>query len=281
MKYVLFATPRFGELVLRGLAARGLPPALVVTNPDRPAGRNQVMTSPPAKIAADELGIPTLQPELLSGALDALRAAEADVFLVAAYGKILKPDLLAIPPRGVIGVHPSLLPRHRGPSPMQQAILDGDTETGVTLFLVDEEVDHGPVIALERAPLGSAETYLDLEARLADLGAGLASRTLPSWVAGEIVAAEQEHPAATFTRKFSSEDAHVSWDELVEAQSDPGVAERVARVVRGLNPEPGAWTERAGVRVKLLSAEVAGGRLAVTEHQVAGKKPSREPFPIL
>jgi methionyl-tRNA formyltransferase len=281
VRYVLFATPRFGALVLRELAALSVPPALVVANPDRPFGRKQVVTPPPARVVADELGIPCLQPEKLDAdVLATLREVGADVFVVAAYGKILKPDLLAVPPCGTIGVHPSLLPAYRGPSPMQQALIDGASETGVSLFLVDDEVDHGPVLASEVQELDGTETYLELEEQLAQVGANLLVSTLAAWVSGAIDPEEQDHAAATFTRKFSAEDAHVSFDEIVEARSNPEVGARLVRLVHALNPEPGTWTERAGVRVKLLAAELQGGKLAITEHQVAGKTPTSEPFRI-
>lgn len=280
MKYVLFATPRFGALVLTGLVERGMPPVVVVTNPDRPAGRDQVFTPPPAKLAAIELGIPFLQPEKLADAHQQLADISADAFVVAAYGKILKPDLLAIPPRGTVGVHPSLLPLYRGPSPMQQALLDGAQETGVSLFLVDEDVDHGPVLAEERVRLDGSETYSTLEASLADIGAGLVFATLPNWVAGDVEPREQEHERATTTAKFMSSDAYVPWKELVRAQGDREVAERIVRMVSALNPEPGVWTERGDTRIKLLKARVEAGGLTVTEHQVAGKKPSLEELKI-
>jgi len=280
MRYALLATPRFGALVLEELVAQGIPPLAVVCNPDRPAGRTKALTAPPAKIAALSLGIPVLQPERLEDAHEDLRHLDADLFLVAAFGRILRPELLAIPRHGTIGVHPSLLPRHRGPSPIQQAILDGDPETGVSLFVVDELVDHGPVVASARLGIEPGETYLSLEQRLARLGGSLAAATLPGWVSGEVAARDQDHGIATFTSKFGSDDAFVAAENLVAAASDPLKARQVARVVAALNPEPGAWTALNGKRVKLLEARATTSGLVVSAYQVAGKRVVRERLPL-
>lgn len=270
MTYVFFGTPRFGALVLQRLIERGMPPVAVVCNPDRPAGRKGTLTPPPAKAVAEANGIPVLQPEKLSEIHDQLRAYGADVFLVAAYGKILRPELIAIPRRGVVGVHPSLLPLYRGPAPIQQALLDGIAETGVSLFLVDELVDHGPVIARETFPLVPGTSYLQLEETLARIGGDLAASALTPWSDGTLEPAEQDHDAATFTSKFSTEDAFVAWEELRAALEDEGLAKAIARKVAALNPEPGPWTDRDGVRIKLLSAEIEGG-MKITSYQLAGK----------
>lgn len=275
MTYVLFATSRFGALTLDALVCAGFPPVALVTNPDRPAGRKQVLTPTPAKEAALRHGIPLLQPEKLEDAYDELRALGADVFVVASFGKILRPDLVAIPPKGVVGIHPSLLPLYRGPAPMQQAVLDGVSETGVTLFLVDDDsVDHGPVLAIERIDVSDGETNLELEERLAQVGATLAARELPHYVAGDITPTEQDHDAATFTHKFTTEDGYVAWDDLVRAYSgEIETARTIRQKIAALTPEPGVWTERDGVRVKLLASELRDGALLVTRFQNAGGVP--------
>lgn len=275
MRYVLFATSRFGALALESLVREGFPPVAVVSNPDRPAGRARTLTPTPAAEVASLLGIPVIKPERLPDAYDRLRALQADCFVVASFGRILKPELVAIPPKGVIGIHPSLLPLYRGPAPIQQAVLDGVTETGVSLFLVDEiAVDHGPVLAEERVGVPDGETVLVLEERLAMLGGALAARIIPCHVSGEIAPAEQDHAAATFTRKFASEDAFVPWYDLVVAYAgDRPRAVRIRQQVAAFTPEPGAWTERDGVRVKLLAAEVHGDALRVTRYQKAGRTP--------
>jgi methionyl-tRNA formyltransferase len=272
MQYVFFGTPRFGALVLERLITQGFPPKLVVCNPDRPTGRNQVLTAPAVKRIAEQYGIPVRQPEKLSMIYDELRVINADFFLVAAYGKILRPELLGLARLGTVGVHPSLLPVYRGPSPLQQSILDGVTTTGVSLFLVDAEVDHGPVITQATYTIPLWTTYLDLEEHLAFLGADLVREILPRWIAGDLVPEEQDHDRATFTHKFLTKDAYIPWDLLVRAMNQGQDASSLAHMILGLNPEPGVWTERDGIRVKLLGAKVKDDRLIVTCYQVAGKK---------
>ncbi len=275
MRYVLFATSRFGALTLEALDAAGFPPAAVVSTPDRPAGRKQELSPTPAKVAAQRLGIPVLDPERLADIHEELRALGADVFVVASFGRILKPELVAIPPKGVVGIHPSLLPLYRGPAPIQQAVLDGVAETGVTLFLVDDDsVDHGPVIAHERTDVPDGETLLELEARLAQLGASMAAEYLPRYVAGAIVPHAQDHERATFTRKFSSADGFVPLEDLRAACGGDGEQARaIRRRINAFTPEPGAWTERDGARIKLLAADIRDGKVRITRYQKAGKLP--------
>lgn len=275
MTYVLFATSRFGALTLEALVRLGMPPAALVTNPDRPAGRKQVLTPTPAKEAALRLGIPLLQPERLPDAYQELRSLSPDVFVVASFGKILRPELVAIPSQGVVGIHPSLLPLYRGPAPIQQAVLDGVTESGVALFLVDDvAVDHGPVIALTRIAVPDGETNLSLEARLAEAGATLAVHELPRYVAGEQIPSPQDHDAATFTRKFATLDGFVAHDDLIRAyEGDETLARDIRQRIGALTPEPGVWTERDGLRIKLLAAELRDGLLRVTRYQPAGGVP--------
>lgn len=279
MRYVLFATPRFGALVLQGLVKRGMEPLALVTNPDRPVGRKQVVTPPPAKQMATELGldIPVLQPTKLEEVYDQLRELGADVFVVAAYGKILRQELIDIAPHGVVGIHGSVLPKYRGAAPMQQALIDGAPETGISLFVVDAEVDHGPVIADGTIAVAENETYLTLEAKLAELGAVVTATRLPMWLTGGITAREQNHELATFTKKFSSEDGHVSYEDLVKAMNgNAELARTISNKIRGLTPEPGVWTEHGDARIKLLESHTEHGALVVTGYQRSGKVAVKE-----
>lgn len=274
MKYAFFGTPRFAALLLARLVELGIPPVAVVTNPDRPVGRRQLLTAPPAKQEAEKVGIPVLQPEKLLEAKEELAALGVEVFVVAAYGRIIPRAIFSLPPRGTVGVHPSLLPRHRGASPIQTAILEGDAETGISLFLVDEEVDHGPLIASASLPLLGTETYLGLEASLARSGADLVADTLSAYLTGKLQPHDQEHATATFTKKFSSPDAHLAPEELETAlhDTDGAIARRVDRMVRALNPEPGVWTVREGKRMKILRTELDGTKLILREIQYEGRK---------
>lgn len=280
MKYVFFGTPEFAATVLEKLIHAGLPPVAVVCNPDRPVGRKKLITPPPTKVLAEshhDLGIRVLQPETLRGFDATLRDLAPEFCIVAAYGKIIPPSILAVPPRGTIGVHPSLLPKYRGASPIQTVILNGDTTTGVTLFLVDAKLDHGETLASVEYPLSGTETYTQLEAALANAGARLLTETLPSFLAGKVTPREQDESAATPTKKFETQDGFIEWDYVRAAcaGSAPEMAAIVDRRIRALNPDPGTWTiEQPGnARMKLLEAKLVDGRLTLTTIQYAGEKP--------
>ena len=278
-RIVFLGTPRIARIVLATLLDGGMSPVAVVCNPDRPVGRKQELTAPEVKqfIRERNLAIPLLQPQKLSDAYDDLRALNPDFFVVAAYNKILRPEALAIPRLGSVCVHPSLLPLYRGPAPMKSSLLDGVTETGVTLFMMDDEVDHGPIIAQERIIVSPDETYLTLEDKLGILGGELLLTTMPQLLAGGIVAVPQDHAHATLSRKYTSEDAFVPFSLLEQAvHGDPNAAQRIFRMIAGLNPEPGVWTEMDGVRWKLLASSYADGVLTLTTVQRAGGLP--QPF---
>lgn len=266
MKYIFFGTSRFAAIVLSELASGGMPPVAVVTNPDRPVGRKQLLTPPPAKIDALRAKIPVFQPEKINGEfLKELKRYGAECFVVAAYGKILPKEVLAIPPKGALGVHPSLLPRHRGPSPIQAALLECDAETGVTFYLLDEVVDHGPILGQETLLLTREESYRELEEALAVMGGGLAIALLPRYLTGELKPHEQDHALATFTRKFKTEDGFV---EL--GKDDP---ELIARKIRALSESPGVYAIKDGKRLKLLAAERRPEGWVATKIQWEGKTP--------
>ncbi len=284
MKYVFFGSPRFASIVLNGLMDAGFPPAAVVCNPDRPVGRKKIVTPPPVKsLVAAPVAI--LQPEKLDAAFaEDLKALAPDFFVVAAYAKIIPQAILDIPRFGTLGVHPSLLPCHRGSSPIQSAILDGDRETGTTIYLMDAKMDHGPIVAREAVPLDAlAASYEDLEAELASLGVKLLSKIIPQFAArgaeglssahaGAPVA--QDESLATYTRKFTTEDGRVEERDLGAAQAgDQKTAEAILRTMNALGKEPGVWTMMNGIRVKLLAARIENGVLHITRIQEEGGVP--------
>ena len=274
-QYVFFGTPNFAAIVLERLIAAGFPPACVVCNPDKPVGRKKVITPPPAKLVAQKNGIRVWQPEKLEVISYKSEVGEVDFAVVAAYSKIIPKNIIEIPAMGVIGVHPSLLPKHRGASPIQSTILHGDEETGVTLFLIDEKVDHGPILAQARINShGSWVMYIELQKKLAELAGDLLIETFPKFLTGEIVPRAQNESEATYTKKFSSEDAYIPPDDLALAISgeDQNMAELIERKIRALNPEPGVWTMKNEKRTKLLEAEIQGGKLRLKKVQIEGKK---------
>jgi methionyl-tRNA formyltransferase len=239
MSIVFIGTPDFAVPSLRRLAADGHVITAVITQPDRPAGRGRRLAPPPVKLAAEELGLPVLQPPTLRDAepLDAIRTLQPEAIVAVAYGQILRQELLDIPPRGVLNVHPSLLPRHRGASPIAGAILAGDDETGVSIMLMDAGMDSGPVLAQRRVPIGPLDTTGTLTTSLAELGAALLAETLPRWLAGEIDPQPQDDSQATVTRLISKEDGAIDW-------ALPAV--EIWRRVRAYTPWPGAATALAG-----------------------------------
>lgn len=284
IRYVFWGSPAFAAIVLRGLIRAGVPPVAVVTNPDRPAGRKKILTPPATKAEAVAAGIRVIQPERLdTQAEGTLRALHAEFFVVAAYARIIPKTFISLPPRGILGIHPSLLPRYRGATPIQSALLAGEPRTGVTLFRMDEKVDHGPVIAQSTVP-SQNRTYLELHDALAKAGAALLIKTLPAWIADTLIPRPQSESEATYCKKFTGADGFVD-----PASETP---EAIERKIRALNPEPGVWTHGTffrsrfpsladTARVKLLKAALHAGTLLVTEIHIEGKKPAKLAPPFL
>ncbi|MGC9611021.1 MAG: methionyl-tRNA formyltransferase [Minisyncoccia bacterium] len=265
MKYLFFGTPEFAAIILEKLIGAGFAPAGVICNPDRPVGRKKVITPPPTKVLAQKYGIPVSQPEKLKD----FKINNADFAIVAAYSKIIPKDILESFKLGVIGVHPSLLPKYRGATPIQTAILNGEKETGVTLYLMDEKVDHGAIISASKLPISDSDTYETLEKKLAEAAGDLLVKIIPGFIGKKIESEPQDENRATYTKKFETKDAQV------DLEKDNPV--EIERKVRALNPEPGAWTMKDGRRMKILEAELnpptGGGKLVLKKIQYEGKKP--------
>lgn len=267
MKFAFFGSPEFAAIILEQLIAAGFIPAAVICAPDRPIGRKKIITPPPVKILAEKYNISIYQPEDLKNFR--LPTSNIELFIVAAYSKILKKEILEIPLLGTIGVHPSLLPEYRGASPIQSALLAGEKETGTTLYLMDEKVDNGPVLKRERLKIKN-QKYLELMRELAELSGNLLVKTLPKFICGEIKPAPQDQSRATFTKKFSLADG------MVNLAQDP--PERVWLKIRALNPEPGVTAVlklKTGeeLKLKLLEADYENNKLGLKIVQPEGKKP--------
>jgi len=299
MNYVFFGTPEFAAIVLGKLVEAKIPPSLVITNPDRPAGRKKIITPPPTKLLAKKYNIPLAQPEVLSNFKFEIRNSKFDFFVVAAYAKILSKEILQIPRLHVIGVHPSLLPKYRGPTPIQSAILNNEKETGVTLFLLDEKIDHGPVLVSRELEIQNSNFEI-LNKRLAELAGDLLVKTIPEFTAGRLIPQKQEETTATYTKKFTSQDGFVEPEILEAALADLNreEAKLIEIKIRALNPEPGVWTyakaltnpkaeqARYGAsrhiridgekRVKLLEAEIRENKLILKKIQIEGRKPTNQ-----
>jgi len=216
MKIIFIGTPEFGAIILKKLVENKYKPVLIVTAPDKPIGRKQILTPPPIKVLAEKYEIQVLQPEKLSMIIEQLSSLNPDLIIVAAYGKILPKEILDIPKKGCLNIHPSLLPKWRGPSPIQYAILNGDKKTGVTIILMDEKTDHGSIVNQRTLEIEENETSTALYDKLANLGAGLLMETIPKWQKGMLKVRAQDETKATFTKILTREDGRIIWKKTAD-----------------------------------------------------------------
>jgi methionyl-tRNA formyltransferase len=240
VRVVFFGTPDFAVPSLLALVGEGFDVVGVVTQPDKPQGRSRsTLVAPPVKTAALAEGLPVLQPERPTGEqfLRQVRELTPDVGVVVAYGHILKAELLAIPARGMVNVHPSLLPALRGAAPIEWAILGGMETTGVTIMEMDAGMDSGPILLQLPTPVPPDETGGELTERLAELGAQALVEALALLEQGGITPLPQDETRATYAPKLTRETARIRWTEPAEV---------VARTIRALDPRPGAWSELNG-----------------------------------
>jgi methionyl-tRNA formyltransferase len=262
LRVVFMGSPAFAVPSLEGLLHAGYDVALVMAQPDRPAGRGRQPTPPPVATFARERGLPLFQPPTLKPreAFARVREAAPDVIVVAAYGLILRREVIDLPPLGCLNVHASLLPRHRGAAPISAAILAGDAETGVCLMRMEVGLDTGPVLACRSTPISQTDETPGLTERLALLGRDILVEELPRWAAGEIVPQPQDDTLATYAPKIVREDARLDW-------SRPAI--ELARQVRAYRGWPDAFTTWQGKQVKVLAARMAaypGARTGEGEH---------------
>jgi methionyl-tRNA formyltransferase len=207
LNFAFFGGEPLAVPTLQKLYESGFVPALIVSNPDKPRGRNLEIASPPTALWAKEHNIHLIQPEKLSK--EKLQN-NFDFFVVVSYGKIIPKEILDLPKLGTINIHPSLLPLYRGPSPIVSAILNGDEETGVSIIKIDEETDHGPILAQEKITLSGNEFVQDLEKSLAELGGKLLVKVIPEFVADKIKIIEQDHAKATYIKKIVKADGEIN-----------------------------------------------------------------------
>lgn len=280
MKYIFFGSPRFAAIVLKNLIAAGFPPAALVANPDRPVGRKKVITPPATKalLAEKNIDAKIFQPEKFDEQFIAsLKTIAPDFFVVAAYAKIIPQSVLGIPRLGTLGTHPSLLPRYRGASPIQSVILNGERETGATIYMMDAKMDHGAILASEKIAIDPLHVqYPELEETLGNLSGKILAAIIPQLIARTTASTTQDEGAATFTKKFTTDNAYVDADEIAKAEThDAALAKTIIQKINALTPEPGVWTKQNGVRIKLLAAELRDGKLFLTCTQKEGGKPVR------
>ena len=207
LKIAFFGNSWFSALTLSAMKANGLVPSLIVTTPDRPKGRKLVLTKTETKVWAEENGVPFVEQEKIRDEAFQATLQGFDLFIVASYGKIVPDSLLAIPKYGTLNLHPSLLPKYRGASPLQSQILADDKEVGITIMLMDREVDHGDILAQQKVEVPNwPPKTSELKVLTADVGGTLLVQTIDGWVAGTIKAVPQNHAQATFCTKFEKAD---------------------------------------------------------------------------
>ena len=262
-------TPAFAVPVLVAVLDAGHDVVAVYAQPDRPSGRGKRSVPSPVKRFAEEAGLRVLQPPSLRprGVQEELASRAPDVVVVAGYGLFLPSAVLDSPPMGCLNVHPSLLPKYRGPSPVASAILNGDPVTGVTIMKIDEGMDTGPTVARRETAVSPQENALDLTQRLFETGAGLLVELLPRWAGGEVQAEPQDGSEATVTRKLAKEDGQIDWNLG---------ASQIVRQVLAYHPWPGSYTHWSGRRLKIVEASTTSMEEEAQSHGAVLSLPGAE-----
>jgi methionyl-tRNA formyltransferase len=272
MRLVFLGTPAFAVPTLERLVEAGHQVLAVVTQPDRPRGRGQHPSPPPVKEAAARMGLPVRQPERvrLPEAVEFLRALGAEAMVVVGYGQIIPQSVIDLAPLGIVNVHASLLPKYRGAGPVQWAILNGETRTGVTTMRIDAGLDTGDMLLQTETEIGPDENAVELGQRLAAMGADLLVETLAGLAAGSIVPQKQDSSQATWARLLKKEDGIVDW-------SQP--AQSIHNRVRGLQPWPGAYTTFRGHTLHIWKSRPAAGPWP-RPAEAAGTPPGPRPLVV-
>ena len=248
---VFYGTGDFAATILKNIVGNGNYAVLgVVTQPDRPAGRHFENQKSSVKMLSESFNLPVLQPESLKE-FDNPVFSQADLGVVAEYGLIIPARLLNLPKYKTLNLHGSLLPKYRGASPIQSAIMNGEAQTGITLMLMDKLMDHGPTLAYAPTDIASGETYKQLSARLAELAAELFLRETPRYIAGEISPVEQDHDAATFCKILTRDDGRIDFSKS---------ADEILNQYKALTPWPGVWAMLGDKRCKLTAIGKTGGK---------------------
>ncbi len=268
IKFAFFGTDKFSVGVLDELQRAGLVPSLIVTVPDRPSGRGNKMHASAVKEWAVKNSINYVQPEKLDAEFVAqLDSEKWDLFALASYGKIIPQTVLDIPAKGTLNVHPSLLPKYRGASPIESAILADDKTTGVTIMQMDDKMDHGPIVRQEQVFFTEWTTRQKIEDEMAQLGGQILANAIPEWVSGNIEATEQNHTAATFTKKMIKEDGQINLE---------GDARENFLKIKAYNPWPGAFFfikhGEKEIRIKVLDADFVDSKLVIKNVIPEGRK---------
>jgi methionyl-tRNA formyltransferase len=249
---IFMGTPDFAVPSLNLLSQEGYDVALVVTQPDRPKGRGRQLVAPPVKVKALQLNLAVSQPSTLKGDkfTDQIKSIQPDFFVVIAFGHILSEKILQLPKFGAINIHASLLPKYRGPAPIQWAIINGDSQTGVTTMLMDKGMDTGNILLTKKEPILPEDTAATLHDRLANIGADLLIKTLKDYAAHTLKSIPQDHSKATCAPLLKKQDGHINWQRP---------ADELEPFIRGVTPWPGAFTFHNEIRLKIFKAAPMSG----------------------
>lgn len=252
MKIIFVGTSEFGIPALEMLH-KSHEILAVITQPDKPAGKKKIITPPPVKSWALEHGLEILQPEKIAEVADKIQGLAPDAMIVASYGQIIPKSILNLPKKGSINLHSSLLPKYRGASPIQAALLNDDKETGVSIMLMDEQLDHGAILAQKKVTISDNDDYTSLHEKLADAAAECLQDTLPKWMDGTIQPQPQDDSQASVVKLIRREHARIDWTKP---------ARQIFKKIKALNPEPGTWTTLHNKSVKIIEAqEVRTGKI--------------------
>ena len=243
---ILFmGTPQFAAEALRGLVWVNMNIVGVVCRPDEKSGRGSLLTPPATKIEAEKHGLPVFQPQNKAELTEIVQKLQPELIVVAAYGMIVPQTVLDVPKYGTLNIHGSLLPKYRGASPITEAILNGDKETGITIIKMSLGMDEGDIIATYKLPISDEDTTTTLTEKMSKLGAKAIVETVPDWIANELTEIPQNDADATYCRKIVKEDGHIDWNKP---------AEQIERMVRAYQPWPTAYTFINDMRIKILKA---------------------------
>jgi methionyl-tRNA formyltransferase len=264
-KIAFFGTPDIAVMVLEELHIAGITPQLIVTNPDKPQGRGLELTFSPVKQYAVEHDIPVFQPELIANdaTLAEITNTQWDLFVVVAYGLILPKWFIDLPKHGTINLHPSMLPKLRGASPIRTSLLQDLQDVGITIMLMDEKMDHGPILAQKPVPLPFPLPGTLLDEILAHQGGSLLAETIPKWIAGEIVPQEQDHAEATYSKKITKQMGELELDPFNLPKGE--AAHEMYLKICAFDGWPGSFFFYNGKRIKITDAFLAGGSQGVLE----------------
>ncbi len=287
IKIVFLGTPEFSSIILDKLIENNYKPILVITAPDKPVGRKNIITAPITKILAEKHKIPVLQPSKIKDLKTEIENLKPDLGIVVAYKQIISKDILDIPKYGFLNIHPSLLPKYRGPAPIQTAILNGDKQTGTTIILIDDKIDHGKIVSSASYQMPNNITFEELSRELAEISAELLIQTIPKYINQKIQPKAQNESKVSFTKIIKKENGEIDWSKS---------AQEIEKQIRAFDPWPGSFfflkKKDKKIRIKILKAYISKSEnsekismkckkdyLIIEKLQQAGKKPlSAEEF---